>query len=80
MDKFLAASALFGGISRKMFFWRGILVLLTGVLIALNPVISLELAAKILGVFFALLSGHMLQSLGGMFKVQLEDLVQLLLE
>lgn len=57
MNKFMAASALFGGISRRMFFWRGIFVLLTGVLIALNPVISLELAAKILGVFFALFGG-----------------------
>ena len=40
--------------------------------------------AQLLGtraeLFFTLISGHMLQSLGGLFKVPLEDLVQLLLE
>lgn len=49
------ASAFFTGVSRKAFLWRGILVLAAGLLIALDPVFSMEFISKILGVLFSLI-------------------------
>lgn len=52
MNNIFIASTFFGGLSRKAFLWRGILVLLIGFLIALRPVVTLELISMILGWFF----------------------------
>lgn len=49
------APAFFTGVSRKAFLWRGILVLAAGLLIALDPVFSMEFISKILGVLFSLI-------------------------
>ena len=49
------APAFFTGVTRKAFLWRGILVLAAGLLIALDPVFSLEFISKILGVLFSVI-------------------------
>ena len=53
MNPYFSASAFFAGISRRAFLWRGILVGLLGLLVALNPLITLELLSILLGWVFA---------------------------
>ena len=52
MNSRFSASVFFAGISRNAFLCRGILVLVLGLLIALKPLVTLELISMLLGWIF----------------------------
>lgn len=51
MNIFIAPE-IFTGVTRRGFLWRGILVVLLGILISLNPLLNLGLLTMIVGWFF----------------------------
>ncbi len=52
--KFLFAQDVFTGVTRRGFLWRGILVVLLGILVALKPLLNLGVITMLAGWFFTL--------------------------